>query len=484
MQQASSESARRQRPASLLLSGLLPGWVAPILVWVLSSSWLVSAYIWMQSAHSDQLFDGVRWRELGSDSAWQTIRLWEMWKLGPQTLWQMHIYPPLYDGIRFILMQPEVMNGQSPSSIEVDHRLYVVNALLFGLIAMVVYLWVRDLTKSGWWAAGSAALWSLLPTSIAYVTLLSNPGLAMAAMSVAFYLLYRFCRTRRNVYALGFLVALLAASLTRNVVQIHVLLIVIVAAVAFYFMGRPRSWWALAANLLLVALIAVWPVRAYVMYGTFDVSTHTGYNRAGTLWINPKDVQEPVYPENLLRNATLLSSGWNTQETLKDNYRLGKAANDFMLHHPVEAVKRLASSLQFTVPAGLRSVFTQWYNSFLFNYPLAHPLDWLFSGWRLPLILVASFSVIFGTSGWRRSIGYFRTYGWFVAFWILTAIPVAFSNRYWPIDEVTPFASEADRLSGLLAVPIYAVMALAASIVVRMASKKWRARNRQDLAGL
>jgi hypothetical protein len=405
-----------------------------------------------------------------------------MWKLGPQTLWQMHIYPPLYDSIRFILMQPEVRNGQSPSSIEVDHRLYVVNALLFGLIAMVVYLWVRDLTKSGWWAAGAAGIWSLLPTSISYVTLLSNPGLGMATMTVSFYLLYRFCRTRRNIYALGFLLALLAASLTRNVVQIHVLVILLAAAVAFFVMGRPRSWWALGANLLLVALIAVWPVRAYVMFGTFDVSTHTGYNRAGTLWINPKDVPEPVYPENLLRNATLLSSGWNTQEALKDNYRLGKAANDLMIHHPIEAAKRLASSLQFTVPSALRSVFTPWSNAFLENFPLARPLDWLFSGWRLPALIIATFSVIFGTAGWRRSLGYFRQYGWFVAFWILTALPVAFSNRFWPVDAAIPFASEADRLSGLLAAPIYALMALAASIVVRRASRVWRSRQHQTRA--
>lgn len=479
MQKGLSGVARPKRLTSLFLSGNLPGWVAPVLVWVLASSWLLAVYIWMQGSHADQVIDGFKLRDESSDSAWQTIRLWEMWKLGPQTLWQMHIYPPLYDSIRFLLMQPEVSRGLSPSALEVDHRLYVVNALLFGIIAMVLYLWVRDLTKSGWWAGGAAAVWSLLPTSIAYVTLLSNPGLAMAAMTVAFYLLYRFCRTRRNTYALGFLIALLAASLTRNVVQIHVLAILVIAAVAFFLMGRPRSWWALGANLLLVALIAVWPVRAYVMYGTFDVSTHTGYNRAGTLWINPKDVPEPVYPQNLLRNATLLSSGWNTQETLKDNYRLGKAANDFMVHHPVEAVKRLVQSLQFTIPAALRSVFTQWYNAFLFNYPLAHPLDWVFSGWRLVALIFASFAVIFVHAGRRRSLGYFRKYGWFVAFWILTALPVAFSNRFWPIDAETPFASEADRLSGLLAVPLYALMALAACIVVRRLSRPWQSRRRQ-----
>lgn len=452
-----------------------PGWLAPIVVWAMSTGWLFLTYAWMKAAHADGLTDGFKWREESSDSAWQTIRLWEMWKVGPQTLWQMHIYPPLYDAIRYVLMQPEVANGQSPSAVAVDQRLYVVNAVLFGLIAMVMYLWVRDLTGSGWWGLAGAVFWSLLPTSFAYVTLLNNPGLAMAAMAIAFYLLYRFLRTRRNAYAFGFLLALLVASLTRNVVQIHVLVILIIAGFAFWWIGRPRRWWALAINLFLVALLALWPTRAFIMYGTFDVSTHTGYNRAGTLWINPRTVPEPVYPPNLLANATLLSSGWNTQETLKDNYRLGQAANTMMIHEPVKAAQRLFKSLQYTIPSWMRSVYVQWYNSFLFAFPLAAPLDWLFSGWRLPLLWALTFGIVFADAGWRRSLGYFRRYGWFVAFWVLTAIPVAFSNRYWPVDELLPYASEADRLAGLISVPIYALMTYAVWIVVRR-TRSWLSR--------
>lgn len=455
-----------------LLLGRRPDWLAPILAWVLSSGWMFAAYAWMKAAHPGQLVDGFKWRDESSDSAWQTIRLWEMWKLGPKTLWDMHIYPPLYDAIRYVLMQPEVMNGQSPSALAVDERLYIVNAILFGLIGMVMYLWVRDLTHSGWWGLAGVVLWSLLPTSMAYVTLLSNPGLAMAAMAVAFYLLYRFCRTRRNLYATGFLVALLMASLTRNVVQIHVLVILILAAVSFWWIGRPRNGWALTANLVLVGMLAIWPVRAYAMYATFDVSTHTGYNRAGALWINPRTVPEPIYPENLLGNATVLSSGWNSQETLKDNYRLGQAANDLMLRQPVEAAKRLAKSLQYTIPSWMRSVYEQWYNSFLFAFPLAKPMDWVFSGWRLPLLWFATFAIVFANAGWSRSLGYLRRYGWFITFWGLTAIPVVFSNRYWPVDELLPYASEADRLAGLISVPIYALMIYVAFLIARL-SRAW-----------
>ncbi|MEI8082739.1 MAG: hypothetical protein WCI74_12930, partial [Actinomycetes bacterium] len=321
-------------------------------------------------------------------------------------------------------------------------------------------------THSGWWGGFGALAWCVLPASYAYATLLSQPGLAMATMAVAFYLLYRFCRTRRNIYAAAFLAALLTASLTRNVVQIHVFVIVVIAAIAFYLMGRPRSVGALVINLALVVLIGSWPTRAFVMYSTFDVSTHTGYNRAGALWIKPDSVPVPAWPENIQRNATVLSSGWNTQETLKDNYRLGAAANELMLRHPLDAAGRLMKSLTITIPAGLRSIYVQWYDSFLFANPFVPWIDWFFSGFRFPLLIGASFTIFFGTRGWSGTRRWARRYAWFLVIWILIAIPVAFSNRYWPPDAAEPTASEADRLRSLIDIPIYVVMTYALWTVV------------------
>jgi len=499
--------------------------MAPLAVWITGAFAYWAAVLWVRLFHPQWLFDGFKIRPDSSDSAWQTIRLWEMWKLGPRTLWDMHVYPPLYDGLRFLLMQPETLAGQSPSALAVDQRLYVVNSILFGLVAMIVYLWVRDLTGSSRWGIAGAVLWSVVPASLAYMSLLSQPGPAIAAMAVAFYLLYRFCRTRRYAYAAGFLGALLVASLTRNVVQIHVLIILVIAAVALWVMTWQRRAWMLAVNLALVALLALWPTRAYVLYATFDVSTHTGYNRAGALWINPESVPELVptsvkqqydelaatrkavedptalvtlsptevqdlrskltqlesewipvqerfpgvdfstvgtYPDRLINNSLRLSSGWNTQELLLGNYRLGEAANSFIVQHPTEALGAAIRSLSITVPTIFRSVSVQWYNGFSYTFPLSPPLDWIFSSWRFALLIGVALSVIvahFGLKGtWRRVI----RYGWFAVFWLLTAVPVLLSNRYWPPEIPEPTHSEADRLRALVDVPIYVLMTFAA----------------------
>ena len=509
--------------------GKRPNWVTPVIVWITGAIAYWLAILWVKIFRPGSIVDGFKLRDETADSAWQTIRLWEMWVVGPEALWWEHIYPPLYDGIRFVLMQPEVLRGESPNVLAVDLRLYIVHSILFGLTAMIVYLWVRDLTGSWWWAAGGSVLWVSVPASLAFFVLLYQTGLAIAATTVALYLLYRFLRTRIFAYNAGFLVALWIASLTRNVVQIHVLLVVVVAGVAFWRITKDRRSWMLAVNLLLVALIGLWPARAFVLYGTFDVSTHTGYHRAGALWINPLEVpaylprdakekfeayesarrvlddptalvtlspdeiqqtragfpqleqewleiqaQYPevdfstvkTYPNQLEENGTKLTSNWNNQEVLRENHRLGEFSNHFILTQPLEATSRVFRSLKITIPAMFRSVYVQWYNSFNSTFGPMRALDWVFSGWTFALIIVGSVTIVIAHFGIRGTMQRLRRYGWFAIFWTLTAIPVLLSNRYWPPKIPEPTHSEADRLRGLIDVPFYVLMVLAAFFIV------------------
>lgn len=525
-----------------MLSGIRrKSWIAPLIVWVtgILAFWL--AVIWVWVFRPALVFDGFKVRDGSADSAWQTIRLNEMWSFGPTTLWWEHIYPPLYDGIRLLLMQPETLGGGQPDYLAVDLRLYVVHSVLFGLTSMIVYLWVRDLTHNGWWALAGSLLWIVAPGPFAFFIELNQTGLAISAMAVALYFLYRFCRTRKAAYAITFLVALLVTSLSRNVVQVHVLAVLIVAAFAFWWISSNRRLRTLVVNLVLVALIAFWPARAFMLYATFDVSTHTGYNRAGALWINPLDVPEyvpgeakriydeysaaerslndpatlaaltptevqerraafflleqqwlevqqqypgvdfataGVYPDRLLANATKLSSNWNTQETLRDNYRLGRVTNDYIVSQPIEAASSALRSLVVTVPTMFRSVYVQWSNSFNSSFPGVQALDWLFSGWRFALMILVSVGVIIGHFGMRTSARLLIRYGWFAAFWVLTAIPVFLSNRYWPPEIPEPIHSEADRLRALIDIPVYVTITFAAFLVVQKVRNRRSARSR------
>ena len=453
-----------------------PGWLAPLFIAIVSAGLLIICERHFQAENASWLPDGFRIHDMTANNSQQTLDVADMNSFGPKSLWFSHVYAPLLDAARYVLMLPETRAGLAPSGAAVDVRLYWLFAALFGLVASIVYLWVRDLTKSGWWAFAAAGLWAIAPASLITMTLLEPTPAAIPALAGLFYLLYRFLKTRRLGYATAFFAVLLVASLVRNVVQVHVLVILLVAVVAFWFMSRKRSVWLQVLNCVIVALIFVWPVRAFLMYDTFDVSTHTGYHRAGALWIDPETVPQPEYPQDIVDNALTFSSRFNTQETLKDNYRLSAAANDFMLHHPVEAAGRLWQSLGITSANALLPISATTLNYMVDGVKWRPAYDFVFSGWRYVLLMLASAAIIIWSRGLRGSLALLRRYGWFAVFWILMAIPVMFSNRYYPPGAPEPSHTEAARLKALIDIPVYVLIVYAIWIAANAVYSRVRTR--------
>jgi len=463
--------------------GRHPRWLAPTFVGALAFIWLSVVERTFMAANSSWLPAGFRIHDMTANNTQQTVDVAEMNSYGIRFAWYEHVYPPLLDLIRYVLMLPEVRAGLEPSGDAVDDRLYWLFGVFFGVVVAIVYLWVRDLTGSGWWALGASVLWAVSPISVTVMTLLEPTPLSMTLVTLTFYLLYRFLKTRSMGYSTAFFGALLVASLSRNVVQLHVMAILAVAVVAFWIMARNRRKVLLVVNLILVLLTFFWPVRAFVMYGTWDVSTHTGYHRAGALWIDPRTAPEPSYPFHISDNALSFTSRFNTQPLVAENYKLGLAANELMLSDPVEAGSRLARSLTITIPNALLPITATTDNYLVEQFWWSAPYEWLFSGWSYVLLLLGSAVIIIWARGWPGSLRLLRRYGWFAVFWILVAIPVAFSNRYWPpgSEDLGPIHTEAARLKAFLEVPLYAVAFYAAWLLVGRV-RGWLVKQRESAA--
>lgn len=437
-----------------------PGWVAPVLVGVLAFVWLMVVERMFMAANASWLPAGFRIHDMTANNSQQTVDIMDINVRGITFAWYTHVYPPLLDVIRYVLASPEIRAGLEPSGDVVDMRLYWLFGIFFGAIAAIIYMWVRDLTRNGWWALVASAVWVFSPISVTVMTLLEPTPLSLTLVTIMFYLLYRFLKTRRMGYSTAFFAVLLVASMSRNIVQLHVMAVLAIAVVAFWFMSPRRSKWLFAANIILVLLTFFWPTRAYVMYGTWDVSTHTGYHRAGALWIDPRTAAEPSYPFHISDNALAFTSRFNTQPLVAENYKLGLAANELMLSDPVEAAQRLARSLTITVPNALLPVTETTGNYLVDTFWWKAPYEWIFSGWRYLALILGAAALIIWSRGWRGSWHLLRRYGWFVVFWGLVAIPVAFSNRYWPpgSEDLGPIHTEAARLKAFLEVPIYVVI--------------------------
>jgi hypothetical protein len=222
-----------------------------------------------------------------------------------------------------------------------------------------------------------------------------------------------------------------------------------------------------------------------VLYATWDVTTYGGYHRVGPLWIDPRTVAEPEYPQHIIDNALAFSSRFNTQEQVKDNYRLGLAANEFIVSQPVEAAQRLARSLTITVPEIMRpsSKYTQ--NYLVERLPWRDAWDWVFSGWPYLLLIVSSAAIIIWSRTWRGTARLLVKYGWFAVFYTLLALPILFSNRFRPGEEdLGPVWTDAIRQKVFLELPVWALMGYALWLVASRAGRvSWRRSGRQNGQG-
>ena len=430
-------------------------WTAPLIVGAGSAVALFAIEWIFRILHRDDLPGGYLFQAWPAGIMMQTLDLAEMVEAGPVSLWLNHVYPPLEDAFRYVFALPLIVTGRAPDPVFVDHQLYALYAISFGVVNAVVYLWVRDLTKSGWWALAVTGLWAISPGYLSNMMLLDPTPLAMAALTWSYYLLYRFLRTRRLIYSTWFLFAVLVASLARNVTQVQVLVALAVFVVSAWRTSNAGSRRLLLANVVLFSLMLILPIKQFALFGTFDTSTQSGVHRVGMLWIPPGSVADTPLPPRIADNASRFESKYNTVQTAIENYRLTGAATDAWVTDPVGSIKAMARSLSITVPEFLEPSSTYAENRLVNELPWRAPYDWLFSGWRYLAVITASLGTVIVHFGLRGSLRRLRNYAWFAVFYLLVLAPVLWSNRYMPLDEAAgPIWTEARRLKMFVEVPL------------------------------
>lgn len=437
-------------------------WGLPLCVGIASALLLGGGERLLRHLAPGSLADGYRVQDWSSNWMMQTLGIEDILARGPSALWLNHVYPPLLDAIRLSLAWPQ--RGLDIAALQpfIDMKLYDLYAVLFGLVNVMLFVWVRSVTGSNWWALGATAVWAMMPGFLMTMTLLDPSPLAMSTITASLLFLFYFIRTRRLVYATGFFTALLLASLSRSVTQPHVLAIVVVAAVAFWVMARNRNWRTMLMNLMLVSLMFVMPIKQHSLFATFDTTSFGGYHRVGMLWIPPSTVLSDTTPQFAIENALQFSSRYNTQTNVRDNFRLNEAANTFIKQHPLQAAANLGKSLTVTLPELLQPPSSYTQNYLVERLPWRSMLDWLFSGWRYVALIILAVAVILRNRGLGSCVSLIRRYGWFLLFYGLIALPILFSNRYRPEDEsLGPVWTDAARQKVFLEVPVIVLLTYA-----------------------
>lgn len=310
--------------------------------------------IGLQSVVRHYVKDSFYFQKWSSEALKQTVSIEDLRNEPLETLINIHIQPPGLDVIRAIL----VYIWPSPDPLialkHVDYLLYHLWALLYGLIGLMVFLWVSKLTETKY-AIIATVVFLLHPACIFYATLLDSTFLSSFLIFLMYYLLWKI-KHNHNVPISVLIFTILALFFTRSIFQWP---FIFLFTFSLFLIRMPRKK-ILLFLLITGGVVFLYTGKQYYKFGIFSTSSFTGLNltRSVGIKITPNDYyyylnnsnlpkQESVLPSVLTRKYKINGSrNFNHINYLKFNQYL---IDQYKMHlSEVDALQLMKSYLQNT----------------------------------------------------------------------------------------------------------------------------------------
>jgi hypothetical protein len=355
---------------------------------------LLSVWVGWGALRPSSFFD----RDGSSESMVQTVSVLDLRESYAETLLVLHIQPPLLDGLRGLLAQlwPHAEGRELVA--DVDRALALIWAVFYALIGATVCLWLDHLLRSTGIAVLAALGFVLHPAAIYYATFLE--GTLLTAFGVLW-----LCFSLWSMPGRGSTVSLIGAYvflfLLRSVFQWPALAVVVAALALRRVAGRQILVFATTAALVVGAFM----LKQYAVFGWTQTSSFVGSNCLSSLGETPRAEATPAATVSL---GPLLSNR-PPRDYPGALTRWRKVTGAFNHNHVSElghqrrllrrCMERLASTpISQTLGAYVEnaSVFLRPSSRYLWSHRLVDRLpwrgayDWVFSGPRLVLLLVAA----------------------------------------------------------------------------------------------
>jgi hypothetical protein len=150
-------------------------------------------YLGLESYMRPYALQGMYFQEWSSETMMQTLSIEDLRHAPLQSLWNLHMQPPLLDTIRAILAHLANANEGVALVREVDQDLYMVWALGAATLAIVMFRWLKQLTNTSL-AFLATLLFMIHPGVMFYATLLDGTFLSSILIFGTYYELWKLRR--------------------------------------------------------------------------------------------------------------------------------------------------------------------------------------------------------------------------------------------------------------------------------------------------
>lgn len=229
-------------------------------------------YLCLESYMRPYALDGMYFQQWSSETMMQTLAIEDLRRAPMESLWHLHMQPPLLDIIRATVAHFAHASEGIPLVREVDQNLYLLWALAAAALGTAMFQWLARLTNTTV-ALVATLLFMIHPGIIFYATLLDGTFLSAVCIFLTYYELWKVSRDpNRSILPLTFLFVALA--LLRTLFQWPA---IIVFTAALIFMKVPRR--SILSYLTICGVVlGSYLLKQYVMFGTTSSFGWRGLN--------------------------------------------------------------------------------------------------------------------------------------------------------------------------------------------------------------
>jgi len=412
---------------------------------------------------AEGVVDGLHVQEWSSDKMQQTLPSEDLQREPLKSLFYLHKQPPALDAVRAFLL---LFYDGPPEErlLYLDSAMYVVWAVLYALLAIIVYLWLRHFLHPGI-ALGFTALWLAHPGPISIATLLEGSMLSALLTTWFLFELWRLKDGARRI-PLGLTLAVVLLVYTRTVFQWYFIPVVGVAL----WLSRVQPKLILASILTITLLTGPLFLKQRVLFGTTSTSTFAGFHYCGLIWYRPTAAELAAENDTLNYHypagAIPLSEAYNNEKLVRDNLIYGAICKRRIFSHPSESFDGITRSVLQNASDLIRPTSDCVPNYAARLLPWREPYDWVFSRASLLFLFFGSLAVwaafhrkqLGSVDFWRKNIPVALCFSYILAV-VLSA------NRYGWVEAV--------RLKILLEPAVFVLVAWAVAVLVRRVHASW-----------
>lgn len=353
----------------------------------------------------DERISGIYFHEWPSDSMMETLPSALLKKSPMESLFYLHIEPPLLDGIRALIVRTWDKKNDLTLGEYLDLKFYWVLGGFFGLLASMIYLWVKIATKSRFFSALVTMGWICYPTPIFFSTFLDSTLIGTVFITWMVFELWLFRLGTGSIARL--LVASVLCFLTRTFFQWYFFPILL-ASLLLLGVGKKVFW---QAAIVLAVVVGGYSYKQYHLFGTLGTTTFAAEHLTGMLWIesaNPsgglvwlgtETVEHMAliksYTDDNIRSypakASDVEGGYNTKKQWNLNYAHSRIAKEYCGKDPYKCLYGVWRSLKtnwseyWKIESWGKSILTESYS------PWVKTQYFRISTRYLPLLVFAAF---------------------------------------------------------------------------------------------